>query len=407
MNQTHPRQLRKPLAYGLLALSLLTFALAACTAGRDEAAPAAEAELWPALSSPLPADPALEARVDELLARMSLEEKVGQVVQGDLDSVTPEDVRTYRLGSVLAGGNSDPGKRYDAPAADWLAAADAFHAASMDSSAGHNPIPVLLGIDAVHGHNNVVGATLFPHNIGLGAANDAELVQRIAGATALELRATGFEWTFAPTVTVPRDDRWGRTYEGYSEDPALVSRYATAVVEGLQGKIGEDGFLGPGRVVSTAKHYIGDGGTFEGKDKGDTRVSEEELRDIHGAGHIAALKAGVQSVMASFSSWNGVKMHGHEYLLTTVLKQRLGFDGFVVGDWNGHGEVPGCTDKHCPQAFNAGVDMYMAPDTWKPIYESTLAAVRDGTIPMARLDDAVRRILRVKFRLGLFEAGLP
>jgi beta-glucosidase len=368
---------------------------------------AVDPSIWPALTSPIPADAALEARISALMARMSLEEKVGQVVQGDLDSLTPEDVRTYRLGSILAGGNSDPGKRYDAPPADWLAVADAFHAASMDTSGGHNAIPLLLGIDAVHGHNNVVGATLFPHNIGLGAANDADLVRRIARATALELRATGFEWTFAPTVTVPRDDRWGRTYEGYSEDAALVSRYATAVVEGLQGRVGEDGFLGDGTVAATAKHYIGDGGTFEGKDKGDTRVSEQELRDIHGAGHIAALGAGVQSVMASFSSWNGEKMHGHHGLLTTILKERLGFDGFVVGDWNGHGEVAGCTDRSCPQSFNAGVDLFMAPDTWRDIYTNTLAQVRDGTIPMARLDDAVRRILRVKFRMGLFDAGLP
>lgn len=363
--------------------------------------------LWPQRVSPIPVDAAVEARISALMLRMTLEEKVGQVVQADLDSVTPEDVRKYHLGSVLAGGNSDPGKRYNAPAADWLAAADAFHAASMDAVGDRAAIPLLLGIDAVHGHNNVVGATLFPHNIGLGAANDSDLVGRIARATALELRATGFEWTFAPTVTVPRDDRWGRAYEGYSEDPALVSRYAIAVVEGLQGRVGTPGFLGDGTVAATSKHYIGDGGTFEGKDKGDARVSEQELRDVHGAGHIAALGAGVQSVMASFSSWNGEKMHGHHGLLTTILKERLGFDGFVVGDWNGHGEVVGCTDKNCPQAFNAGVDMFMAPDTWRDIYANTLAQARDGTIPMARLDDAVRRILRVKVRMGLFEAGLP
>lgn len=364
-------------------------------------------EIWPELASPMPPDDALEQRVDALLATLSLEEKVGQVVQGDIDSITPEDLRTYRLGSVLAGGNSEPGKRYNASAAEWLALADAYHAASMDTAGGGKAIPVLLGIDAVHGHNNVIGATLFPHNIGLGAANDAELLRRIAAATAVELRATGFEWTFAPTVTVPRDDRWGRTYEGYSEDQALVSRYATAVVEGLQGAIGSAEFLGAERVLSTAKHYIGDGGTFEGRDKGDTRVSEVALRDVHGAGHIAALQAGAQSVMASFSSWNGEKMHGHRGLLTEILKGRLGFDGFVVGDWNGHGEVAGCTDKSCPDALNAGIDMYMAPDTWRDIYTNTLAQVRDGSIPMARLDDAVRRILRVKMRLGLFEAGLP
>lgn len=392
---------------GYLGLYVFSAGLLAATGDPATSRSATNPDIWPKLSSPVPADARLEKRVEKLLARMSLEEKVGQVVQADLDSVTPKDLQTYRLGSILAGGNSDPGKRYDAPPADWLAVADAFHAASMDTSTGHNAIPVLLGIDAVHGHNNVVGATLFPHNIGLGAANDPALVRRIAQATALELRATGFEWTFAPTVTVPRDDRWGRTYEGYSEDPGLVSRYATAVVEGLQGPVGARGFLGEDKVLSTAKHYIGDGGTFGGQDKGDTRVSEAELRDIHGAGHVAALRAGVQSVMASFSSWNGEKMHGHEGLLTDVLKERLGFDGFVVGDWNGHGEVAGCTERSCPQALIAGIDMFMAPDSWRDVYRNTLAQVRDGTIPMSRLDDAVRRILRVKFRMGLFEAGLP
>lgn len=362
---------------------------------------------WPMLAAPLPRDAALEARVQDLLARMSVEQKVGQVIQGDIGSTTPEDVRKYHLGSVLAGGNSDPGGKYNAPAADWLKLADDMHLASMDTRDGRLAIPVLLGIDAVHGHNNVVGATLFPHNIGLGAANDPELLRKIATATALELRATGFEWTFAPTVTVPRDDRWGRTYEGYSEDPALVARYATAVVEGLQGSPGTSGFLDATRVVASSKHFIGDGGTFEGKDKGDTRVTEAELRDVHGAGHIAALKAGTQTVMASFSSWNGQKMHGNKSLLTDVLKARMGFDGFVVGDWNGHGEVTGCTNESCAAALLAGVDMYMAPDSWRALYASTLAQVKSGEIPMARLDDAVSRILRVKLRMGLFEAGVP
>ncbi|MBD8526809.1 glycoside hydrolase family 3 C-terminal domain-containing protein [Pseudoxanthomonas sp. CAU 1598] len=353
------------------------------------------------------ADAALEARIDSLLQRMSLEDKVGQVVQGDLDSLSPADLQLYRLGSVLAGGNSEPGKRYNASAKEWLDLADALYQASVNRNDGGPVIPVLLGIDAVHGHNNVVGATLFPHNIGLGAINDAELVGRIAAATAEELRSTGFEWTFAPTVTVPRDDRWGRTYEGYSEDGALVARYATAVVQGLQGSIGDDGFLDQKHVIASSKHFIGDGGTFEGHDKGDTRVSEAELRDIHGAGHIAALQAGTQTVMASFSSWNGQKMHGNYSLLTEVLKQRLGFDGFVVGDWNGHGEVKGCSNQSCAASFNAGVDMFMAPDSWRDVYDNTLSQVRSGAIAIARLDDAVRRILRVKLRLGLFEAGAP
>ena len=367
----------------------------------------ARSDAWPELRSPVPRDNALEARVQALLSTMSIEEKVGQVVQGDLGSVTPEDVRKYRLGSVLAGGNSDPGGKYNSTGPEWLALADRFYEASMDTSGGGKAIPVLLGIDAVHGHNNVVGATLFPHNIGLGATNDPALLGRIARATATELRSTGFEWTFAPTVTVPRDDRWGRTYEGYSEDAGLVSRYATAVVQGLQGSVGKPDFLDSRHVLASSKHFIGDGGTHEGKDKGDTRVSEAELRDIHGAGHIAALNAGTQTVMASFSSWNGEKMHGNRSLLTDVLKQRLGFDGFVVGDWNGHGQVPGCTNDSCAAAINAGLDMFMAPDTWRAVYDNTVAQVKSGEIPMARLDDAVTRILRVKMRLGLFEAGPP
>lgn len=411
-----------PRQRGATALVLLSCLLCSCLPSSQLKSPAASVDsasvaatpssvahpdVWPLGKSPIARDEALEARIGTLLASMTIEEKVGQVVQGDLGSVTPEDVRKYRLGSVLAGGNSDPGGRYNATAAEWLALADEYYRASMDTSDGRKAIPLLLGIDAVHGHNNVVGATLFPHNIGLGAANDTDLLRQIAEATAIELRSTGFDWTFAPTVTVPRDDRWGRTYEGYSENPTLVARYAAAMVEGLQGKVGSSSFLAANHVLASSKHFIGDGGTTGGKDKGDTAVSEAELRDVHGAGHLAALQAGTQTVMASFSSWNGQKMHGNRSLLTDVLKGRLGFDGFVVGDWNGHGEVPGCSNESCPTAFLAGVDMFMAPDTWRGIYTATVAQVRSGAIPMQRLDDAVTRILRVKFRLGLFEAGLP
>lgn len=367
----------------------------------------AHPELWPAMQSPVKEDPALERRVRQLLARMSVEEKVGQVVQGDIASVTPEDVRKYRLGSVLAGGNSDPGNDFRATAAQWVALADAFYQASMDTSGGHSAIPVLFGIDAVHGHNNLVGATLFPHNIGLGATRDPELMREIATATAVEIRATGLDWTFAPTLAVPRDDRWGRTYEGYSEHPEIAALYAGPLVEGLQGKVNSKSFLAPEHVIATAKHFLGDGGTHEGRDQGDAKVSEEELRDVQGAGYPPALRAGVQAVMASFSSWNGVKMHGNESLLTDVLKKRMGFDGFVVGDWNAQGQVPGCSNTDCAAAFNAGVDMMMTPDTWKGYYESTLKHVKSGGISMARLDDAVTRILRVKMRAGLFEAPRP
>jgi beta-glucosidase len=364
-------------------------------------------EQWPAVRWPLKTDPTIERRIRALLAAMTLEEKVAQTVQADINSITPEEMRRYHLGSILAGGNSGPGGKPFANAAEWLALADAFHRASTDRSDGGQGIPALFGIDAVHGHNNVIGATLYPHNIGLGAMRDPALVGRIAAATAKELRATGFDWTFAPTLAVPRDERWGRSYEGFSEDPKIVASYAGPIIEGFQGKPGTRDFLGPEKVMATAKHFLGDGGTFEGRDQGDTRVSEAELRDVHGAGYPPAIASGVQAVMASFSSWNGSKLHGNRGLLEDVLRGRMHFNGFVVSDWNAHGQVPGCSNEHCPAAVNAGIDMVMAPDTWRGYYTNTLEDVRAGRIPMARLDEAVARILRVKLRVGLFTAGLP
>lgn len=389
-------------------IAALVLALAACR-GEDKAvAPAAsEANPWPQVAWPLAEDAALEQRITDLMATMTVEEKVGQLVQGDIASLTPEDVRKYRLGSILAGGNSDPGGRYDASPAQWLALADAFYEASMDTSQGGKAIPVIFGIDAVHGQSNIVGATLFPHNIGLGATRNPELLRRIGQITALETRATGMEWTFAPTVAVPQDDRWGRTYEGYSESPEVVARYAAAMVEGLQGKVGTPEFLDGRHVIASVKHFLGDGGTTNGKDQGDTRIGEAELVRLHAAGYPPAIAAGAQTAMASFNSVNGQKMHGHKAYLTDALKGRMNFGGFVVGDWNGHGQVQGCTNTDCPATINAGLDMAMASDSWKGFYETTLAAVKAGTISQARLDDAVRRILRVKFRLGLFEAGKP
>jgi beta-glucosidase len=403
------RRLVVALSCGLLVGASLQprIALSASDATDSGGPSRAHPEIWPKIEAPITRDEKIEARIRALLEAMTIEEKVGQVIQADQEKVTPEEARRYHLGSVLVGGDSEPGGRYDASPAAWLAIADRFHAASMDASDGGQAIPVLLGIDAVHGHNNVVGATIFPHNIALGAANDPALVRSIGEATALELRSTGFEWTFAPTLAVPRNDRWGRTYEGYSESPDLIARYAAAAVEGLQGVPGTATFLDSGHVLATAKHFIGDGGTANGRDTGNTRISEAELRDIHGAGYPPALKAGVQTVMASFSSWNGMKMHSNRSLLTDVLKTRMGFDGLVVGDWNAHGKVPGCTNEDCPAALVAGVDLIMAPDSWRGLYTTTVAQARDGTLPMARLDDAVARILRVKLRLGLFDAGLP
>ncbi|MDO1528396.1 glycoside hydrolase family 3 N-terminal domain-containing protein [Fulvimonas sp. R45] len=380
---------------------------AAAAGPAGEAATTVHPAQWPKVAWPLPRDAALERRVQALMAKMSLRDKVGQVIQADIGSVTPEDVRTYRLGAILAGGNSKPGGGLLAGPAQWLALSDAFYRASVDTRGGGVAIPVLFGVDAVHGNNDVLGATIFPQNATLGAARDPELMRAIGAATAEEARAAGIDWTFAPTLAVPQDDRWGRSYEGYSENPAVVASYAAAVVEGLQGRPGTPQFLDSSHVIASAKHFLGDGSTKDGRDQGDAEVSETRLREIANAGYPPAIAAGVQTVMASFSSWNGVKMSGDKGLLTDVLKRRMDFQGFVVGDWNSHGQVAGCSNVDCPQAIDAGLDMYMAPDSWRGLYEHTLAEAKSGAIPMARLDDAVARILRVKLRLGLFEQGAP
>jgi beta-glucosidase len=349
----------------------------------------------------------IERRIEELMGRMTLEERVGQVIQAEIASVTPDQVREYNLGSVLNGGGSAPDGDLRNTPDSWLALADAFWEASTDTSDGGAGIPVLWGTDAVHGHSNIVGATLFPHNIGLGAANDPDLLYEIGRVTALEIRATGLDWTFAPTIAVARNDRWGRTYESYSEDPRIVAAYAPRIVEGLQGVLGSDDFLGPDRILATAKHFVGDGGTLDGRDQGDNRSSEALLRDIHAAGYPPAIAAGVQSVMASFNSFHGRKLHGYRELLSDLLVTRMGFDGFVVGDWNGHGQVEGCSTVDCARSFNAGLDLFMAPDSWQELYRNTLQRVRSGDIAEHRLDEAVARILRVKIRAGILDAPRP
>lgn len=398
------RRTRRNLAAAIAAATLLAGAAAQSP---PEGTSTVTPGLWPTTRPAFAADPALERRVAELLAGMTLEEKIGQVIQPDIGSVTPEDMRQYRFGAILNGGNSAPGNDEFAPAARWLELADAFYEASVDRSQGGAAIPSMWGTDAVHGHSNIVGATLFPHNIGLGAMRNPALIEAIGRATAAEIRATGMEWTFAPTLTVPQDARWGRTYEGYSEDPGIVASYAAAMVRGLQGKPGDPDFLRPPHVIATAKHFLGDGGTATGRDQGDTRVPETVLRDVHAAPYVPAIEAGLMSVMASYNSFNGEKLHGHKGLLTDVLKQRMGFEGFVVGDWNGHGQVRGCRPTNCPAALAAGLDMYMAPDSWRGLYDSLLEQARSGALPLQRLDDAVSRILRVKVRMGLFEAGAP
>jgi len=388
--------------------------MAGCKDSSEQTAPEAKAqdpaavnpERWPSPKWPFEADAALEEKVASLLKKMTVEEKVGQIIQGDIASITPADMKQYHLGSVLNGGGSAPGGDEFAPAKKWLELADEFYLASVDTSNGGVGIPMIWGTDAMHGHSNIVGAVLFPHNVGLGATNNPKLLADIARVTAEQVRTTGTDWTFAPTVTVPQDDRWGRAYEGYSEDPKLVASFAGVFVKGLQGDPGSPDFLKGKYVISSTKHFLADGGTDQGRDQGDAKIPEQELIDIHNAGYVPAIEAGVQTIMISFSSWQGEKLTGHKGLITDVLKGQMNFDGFTVGDWNGHGQVAGCTNDNCAQAINAGLDMFMAPDSWKGLYHNTLQQVKDGTIPMERLDDAVTRILRVKFRAGVFD-GVP
>jgi len=405
--------MRKSLIANVVTGALVSVLVSACTTENNASSvnsandkPNKASEIWPALNIEVKADPAVESKVSDILSTMTLEQKIAQMIQPEIRNITVEDMRQYGFGSYLNGGGAFPNNDKHATPDDWVALAEKLYQASVDDSLDGSTIPTMWGTDAVHGHNNVIGATLFPHNIGLGAANNPELVEEIAHITAKEVMATGIDWVFAPTVAVVRDDRWGRTYESYSEDPAIVREYAASVVKGLQGAAEKD-FLSDQRVISTVKHFVGDGGTVGGDDQGDNIASEQDLFDIHAQGYVGGLTAGAQSVMASFNSWNGEKLHGHKYLLTDVLKEQMGFDGFVVGDWNGHGQVASCNNEDCAQAINAGLDIFMVPSDWKVLYDNTIAQVKDGTIAMSRIDDAVRRILRVKVRAGLFDKPSP
>jgi beta-glucosidase len=397
--------------------AVLLLLISSCDSKKNEAvvttetsttSSAAQKVEWPRITSAVKKDPALEARITELMSRMTVEEKVGQLIQPEIKQVTPEDIKKYHVGSVLNGGGSTPGNNKYASLQDWVKLADSFYNASVDKSDGGVGIPIMWGTDAVHGLGNVVGATLFPHNIGLGAANNPELLKKIGWVTAREIAVTGLDWDFSPTVAVARDDRWGRAYEAWSEDPEIVGSYAGKMVEGLQGQGGAKDFLSNDHVIATTKHFIGDGGTLNGVDRGPTQGDEAHLRDIHGAGYFSAIESGVQVVMASFTSWDGTRMHGHKYLLTDVLKGQMGFDGLVVGDWSGHSFIPGCTAVNCSASLMAGLDIYMVPEAnWKDLYNNLVAQAKSGEVTAERLDDAVRRILRVKIRAGLFEKGAP
>jgi beta-glucosidase len=353
-----------------------------------------------------PAPQSEDARIADLLARMSLERKVAQLIQPQINSFTAADMERYRFGSYLNGGNGGPYGDEFAPAAQWLKLADEMWDASTKPLPGGEPaIPAIWGTDAVHGHTNVIGATIFPHNVGLGATRDTDLVRRIGAATALEMRATGIEWDFSPTIAVARDRRWGRSYESYSQDPDIVAPLGAALIEGLQGRVGTPEHLSADHVIATAKHFFADGGTAQGVDQGDVSGDIAELKAIHAKPYPAAIAAGAESIMASFNSINGVKMHGYRDLLTGVLRDEFGFKGMVVGDWNAHGQITGCKVDDCPQSLLAGLDMYMVPDDWRALHANLIRQVQDGTIPMARVDEAVGRVLRMKLRLGLLDAG--
>jgi beta-glucosidase len=346
---------------------------------------------------------AYNKQVESMLSQMTLDEKIGQMTQVDSAALKDKsDVKKYFLGSVLSGGGSDPAAGNTAR--DWLAFVAGFQDEALQTRL---KIPLIYGIDAVHGHNNIDGATIFPHHIGMGAAYDPMLVQRAERATAEEVAGTGIRWAFAPCVTVPQDARWGRTYEGYSDKTALVTKLGAAAVIGFQGKkLSAD----PSSVLACAKHYIGDGGTLNGIDQGNTICDEPTLRKLYLPPYKAAVKAGVGSIMVSYSSWDGSKMHGNKYLLTDVLKHELGFRGFLVSDWAAIDQISPDYKSDIEQSINAGLDMIMIPNgpgkqnNYAEFIQDVRKLVAEGKITRARIDDAVRRILRVKYQLGLFES---
>ncbi len=338
---------------------------------------------------------------------MSLDEKIGQMTQADqmfLKSL--DDIENYHLGSLLSGGDSDPKSGNDL--GSWTDLYDNYQSRALKTRLR---IPLLYGIDAVHGHNNVLGSVVFPHNIGLGCTRNAELVERAARITAEEVRATGINWAFAPCLTVPQDIRWGRTYEGFSESPDVVKSLGSAAVRGFQGSALDR----PLSVLACAKHFAGDGGTSFGTgmpksrgeryplDQGDTRVDEATLRKIHLAGYLPAIQAGVGSIMPSYSSWNGAKCSGNARLLTEILKKELGFEGFLISDYNALDQLPGSRKEQIAQSINAGMDMVMVPEKYREFFNTLKDAVNEGQVPVARIDDAVLRILRVKVAMGLMD----
>lgn len=331
--------------------------------------------------------------VDALLDEMDLADKVGQMTMAERAFVTPAEVTNFRLGSVFAGGGSHPD---DNSVAAWVDMADAFWAASMAID-DRPAIPLVFGVDAVHGHNNVKDAVIFPHNLGLGAANDVRIVENAARVTAREVIATGLDWNFAPTLAVVQDCRWGRSYESFGADPDRVAKFGEAYVRVLQAE----------GLMACAKHWVGDGATEDGIDQGDTKLDWQTLNDVHISPYLPSLDLRVPSVMVSFSSWNGVRCHAHHHLVTDVLKGQLGFEGVVVSDWDGVKTLDDDFERAVLDATNAGLDMMMMPEDWQRFIETLIHLVEAGDVPLMRIDDAVRRILLTKKRLGLFDLPRP
>jgi beta-glucosidase len=338
----------------------------------------------------------IEQRVNDLMGRMSLDEKIGQMMQVDLGTINSSrsDITSYFIGSVLSGGDADPGSGNDP--LSWVNTYDALQTYALNTPL---KIPIIYGIDAVHGHNNVIGATIFPHNIGLGCTRNPELVKQVGRVTATEVAATGIDWTFAPCIAVARNEKWGRTYESFGETPELAQLLGSSEVAGLQGDTLSDSTS----ILACAKHFLGDGGTTNGVDQGNTELSESDIRKIHLPGYISTIDSGTGSIMVSFSSINGQKMHGNKYWITDVLKKELGFDGIVISDWDGINQLSGDYKTCVEQSINAGIDMVMMSSRYADFLVQMKSLVNEGKITVERIDDAVKRILTAKFKLGLFE----
>lgn len=344
---------------------------------------------------------AINKKVDALISQMTLDEKIGQMTQIDNDAIknNPDDLKKYFVGSILWGGNSEI---EDITAKGWAKAYDNLQDIALQTRL---KIPLIAGIDAVHGHNNVEGATIFPHNVGLGATHNSKLIEKVAAVVAVEVKGTGTQWDFAPCVAVARNERWGRTYESFGENPDLVKKLGASFVRGMQGKNLSD----KTSALACVKHFMGDGGTTNGKDQGNTEVDEATLRKIHMQGYIEAIKAGAKSIMVSYNSWNGEKLHGNKYLLTDVLKGELKFKGFLVSDWAAIDQLGADYISDIEKSINAGLDMIMIPNgpgqknNYIDFITLLKELVNENKVPANRIDDAVRRILKVKFELGLFE----